>query len=1207
VNEADQQEWPEAEGQEGNLGFLCALGDGCSAGSARTQLPKELDYSKHDKADDDGGPAVPMSGRMPNRLRSPLPRRRSESLTKARTPLQEDMQKEVVKYVPPHRRQQTAEGKASSSKHAPEPYKVSVASRSIFLGELQSQKLEELEKLRLELDKAEDEEAGQKGSGKDKHSSRQEADKKALGGRVAYLKEKLARHLEWHQRFDKPGAGKKLRVFPLAEGELRDEADRAPPPSERKVTMQKKKAKRLRESAPGTVVGKDSKWTRVDFVIDSGASATTIPKGLVGDAKLGDPVGYHKFKLANGSTVPNEGTLRCKAWLMGDEVVEVRMSVARISQPLLSVGQVVAQGNKVVLAPKISYLETAGGKVHSIFKKNGIYVLPLWLSTEKVSVAACPFEGQGCESHAAPLEGEAGGVSPEAEEAPLAADAEEGRAARPLKAPILPSPEEIEAHAVSHIPFRSWCSHCVRGRGKSYSHRQRDHLTDKGAVPVVSIDYGFFGSPGELPEQAVGGAKMPVLVVRDRDSKALFTHLVPSKGVEHYYPEQALCRDIEFLGYPSVVIKSDQEPAIKAVADAVKNAFAQSNVRVQLENTPKGDHHGKPNGEAEAAVEITQGLCRTYKDACEKGLGMAMDPNSPLMAWLIEHAGNMYTLHAHDEALRDGLTPFRRLKGRDWQVSLPPWGEAVDYRVRTKHKLEARWATGIFCGVRLNTTEKIIATEDGIVVAQSVRRKPKEHRWDAALFGKVKGTPWAPVPGRAARPEDADELAEAICVQPELPEEPAAEAVAAEKKEFLKRVYIRQTDLDKHGYTAACPACSLIRVGASREGVARSEPCRAHIVGHLEKSEEGLRSQRQQNPVLSMELLRSVNPWKRPLEQEEEMVTNFLLSLREGFLNSVQGEPYPVCEEHLETEQFEEFETWNDISGKPLRPDLVRAARQEEVATINEMGVWEVIPRPKDEKVISTRWVDVNKRDEKCPKYRSRLVARELKKRYRGSVSSDPHTPSWEDFYASMPPISAFRTLFALATTRRVPDLDSRMQELPRNQCLVFLDIKKAHFWADARRRLLVELPEESGVDTEKYVRLLRKSLYGTRDAPANWEATICRVMTSLGFIQGIELEADPRHAELILREMGCEGAKVTTALVKERVDQVDDAEPLDRPDLQVLAKELAKGLKIALGKTPTAEMLADILTKPMEQARTKLLLERMNYHFMDGKHHLAI
>ena len=77
----------------------------------------------------------------------------------------------------------------------------------------------------------------------------------------------------------------------------------------------------------------------------------------------------------------------------------------------------------------------------------------------------------------------------------------------------------------------------------------------------------------------------------------------------------------------------------------------------------KGDHHGKSNGEAEAAVEITQGLCRTFKDACETGMGVQIDPRSPMLAWLIEHAGNMYTLYAHDESMKDGLTPYRRLKG----------------------------------------------------------------------------------------------------------------------------------------------------------------------------------------------------------------------------------------------------------------------------------------------------------------------------------------------------------------------------------------------------------------------------------------------------------------------------------------------------------------------------------------------------------------
>ena len=72
-----------------------------------------------------------------------------------------------------------------------------------------------------------------------------------------------------------------------------------------------------------------------------------------------------------------------------------------------------------------------------------------------------------------------------------------------------------------------------------------------------------------------------------------------------------------------------------------------------------------------------------------------------------------------------------------------------------------------------------------------------------------------------------------------------------------------------------------------------------------------------------------------------------------------------------------------------------------------------------------------------------------------------------------------------------------------------------------------------------------------------------------------IELEADPRQVR-------CEGVKVTAPLVKERVEEALNAEDLDeelcglyrsasmrlaylsqdRPDLLVLGKELAKGLK---------------------------------------------
>jgi hypothetical protein len=46
---------------------------------------------------------------------------------------------------------------------------------------------------------------------------------------------------------------------------------------------------------------------------------------------------------------------------------------------------------------------------------------------------------------------------------------------------------------------------------------------------------------------------------------------------------------------------------------------------------------------------------------------------------------------------------------------------------------------------------------------------------------------------------------------------------------------------------------------------------------------------------------------------------------------------------------------------------------------------------------------------------------------------------------------------------------------------------------------------------------------------------------------------------------------------------------------------------RVSLGKQPTLDMLADLLTKPLEQARVRMLLERMNYFFTAGRHSLAL
>ena len=103
----------------------------------------------------------------------------------------------------------------------------------------------------------------------------------------------------------------------------------------------------------------------------------------------------------------------------------------------------------------------------------------------------------------------------------------------------------------------------------------------------------------------------------------------------------------------------------------------------------------------------------------------------------------------------------------------------------------------------------------------------------------------------------------------------------------------------------------------------------------------------------------------------------------------------------------------DDLTHQVLRDDLVHEARQKELQYFFSKGVW--LKRPKSEArrrtgkgPISVRWVDVNKGDDLCPRYRSRLVARQLKAQDRSGSS----------YFAPTPPLEALRTILSFATSK---------------------------------------------------------------------------------------------------------------------------------------------------------------------------------------------
>ena len=114
----------------------------------------------------------------------------------------------------------------------------------------------------------------------------------------------------------------------------------------------------------------------------------------------------------------------------------------------------------------------------------------------------------------------------EGDEGTIEADEEEPdkgmRMTAQMNDPKDPSEQERREHEMSHLPFRSWCRHCVRGRGKEAAHKkQSDH---EGSLPEVHFDFAFMG------DEADPGNTVAMHVARVRDSRMTLATAVPSKS-----------------------------------------------------------------------------------------------------------------------------------------------------------------------------------------------------------------------------------------------------------------------------------------------------------------------------------------------------------------------------------------------------------------------------------------------------------------------------------------------------------------------------------------------------------------------------------------------------------------------------------------------------------------------------------------------------
>ena len=138
------------------------------------------------------------------------------------------------------------------------------------------------------------------------------------------------------------------------------------------------------------------------------------------------------------------------------------------------------------------------------------------------------------------------------------------------------------------------------------------------------------------------------------------------KGGEEPWTIERVVRLIDLLGSREITLKSNTEPARIAFTNRVA---AMCKAEATTEDAVKGDKES--NGLIENAVMLLRGIIRTVKCHIESRTQEPLNDDSPVMTWLVEHAGCMLS---RCQKGRDGKTPFERLHGKKQTQEFVPVG-----------------------------------------------------------------------------------------------------------------------------------------------------------------------------------------------------------------------------------------------------------------------------------------------------------------------------------------------------------------------------------------------------------------------------------------------------------------------------------------------------------------------------------------------------
>ena len=304
-----------------------------------------------------------------------------------------------------------------------------------------------------------------------------------------------------------------------------------------------------------------SGWRRVSAIMDSGSAECVAPENIARNIPLMETEASRQgqtYHTADGGVIKNKGEKTVMMYSEDGDQFRARYQITDVTRPLNSISRVCDQGNNVLFTKTGGWIiNHESGRYTWFPREHGVYVLQSWVN-ESFSQAGvlgfCDPEGHvepavsvrprmktqasNSSSNICPV------VEEEMDDDVMDDKEEPSEESRPVRGGhrrvVLPTAKERQEHERTHLPYRSWCRHCVSARASNPAHRGRKFpiaVEEDMDTKQVSYDYCFM-------RDKPGMESAKILVSKDRATR-MFAHVVPLKGAVIDWVIQQCARDLE--------------------------------------------------------------------------------------------------------------------------------------------------------------------------------------------------------------------------------------------------------------------------------------------------------------------------------------------------------------------------------------------------------------------------------------------------------------------------------------------------------------------------------------------------------------------------------------------------------------------------------------------------------------------------------------